>query len=721
MITVANVNALVFQYNSINPFHWHPLVTATDQYSVWPPSGTDVNVTYPDGDGSTDLLCDTDEDCPTGILCVPSPSPPRCSSVNPAPSASPSSPAPIPSPTPNPPSVNCNLNGTWEQPHPAAAVSTHFLRHSGDAFVTILPAPASVPTVTGTSQYTFSCVSKNSLCPGNKALLNGTLVLSTTSSSVTLVPTDGSKNILGYINSTLNCNTITLTQPYTPVVWNNINPLPPQPLNLNVTAASFLGTTEYPGFVISGIAVLGTVSPSSTTTLIAVAGNGQVTYPGITPVMILNGTATSNGTIIILSTDVTKGTGSGVTVVNMLKMGDRIDHLRSNTAGSTAIAGSFGVAVIEGLLTTPLKPVTVWKDDLTDIYPNTCGVCCGINGGNGYCRIDIGNDGVVAIDLAVSVPMENGSNGDLWAVYTNDGERFIQQSRSAASLDTVAVNSQLNQVMVGYFYNSNTGKEPMVMPRLEVYRYSAPSSKPTLPTVTLDYVDFPWNAEVYRQPGPCNGDVADGRIMGARIGDDGSLLFMGRSDGGDSPFQCGIRNSSRITPLVTIDGFTSTYNMQAQAVTNIMKVDSGTGEIIVGQLQVTRLANTRGNTLVTYAAQSDTNGNVYLLQSAACCIANMGNLTINGNIPLSGPGDATVLHILSPTFEQRYHWTHFVKNNGTMGSGNPVDIDIKKNTVAVALTSNGDLVTSGNVPNTVGNTGGDPVGYIVILPIVGSV
>jgi hypothetical protein len=35
---------------------------------------------------------------------------------------------------------------------------------------------------------------------------------------------------------------------------------------------------------------------------------------------------------------------------------------------------------------------------------------------------------------------------------------------------------------------------------------------------------FDWDARVYRSPGPCDGNVADGRIEDLRIARDGALL-----------------------------------------------------------------------------------------------------------------------------------------------------------------------------------------------------
>jgi hypothetical protein len=235
---------------------------------------------------------------------------------------------------------------------------------------------------------------------------------------------------------------------------------------------------------------------------------------------------------------------------------------------------------------------------------------------------------------------------------------------------------------VTYFYNSNTGREPMVMPRVEYYGYASPSS--AAPPSFL-FADFPWSAEVYRQPGPCDGNVADARIEDLRLARDGALLLAARSDGGDTPFACGLRDASRRIPFVAYDAFTDSANMQAQAITNFLRVDAGTGETAVGQIQVARLPSSRGNTLVTRAVHGDARGFSYQLQQAGFAIERMGNLTVNG-LPLAPPCDATVLLIASPTLERR-HWTHFVSADAASAadSGGPVDVDVRGAVVAASL------------------------------------
>lgn len=84
---------------------------------------------------------------------------------------------------------------------------------------------------------------------------------------------------------------------------------------------------------------------------------------------------------------------------------------------------------------------------------------------------------------------------------------------------------------------------------MDVYSYAAPGASPV-----RDFRLFDWSATVYRSPGPCDGNVADGRIQAVRAGRDGTLLVAGRSDGGNSPFDCGMRDPQRVTDMVQVRG-----------------------------------------------------------------------------------------------------------------------------------------------------------------------
>jgi hypothetical protein len=255
----------------------------------------------------------------------------------------------------------------------------------------------------------------------------------------------------------------------------------------------------------------------------------------------------------------------------------------------------------------------------------------------------------------------------------------------------------------------------MVMPRLAMLTYTAASPS----AVQEDWTALPWDARVYRQPGPCNGNVADGRVEDARFGRNGRLLFAGRSDGGNSPFYCGLRNASRVTPMGVIDGYTTPYDMQSQAITNMLQLEAASGEVIVGQVQLVRVGpRGGGNTLLTLAAQTDGAGVLYELQSAAYCLPNMGNLTING-IPTAAPADASALLVMDSNMRRRLHWTDFSAVGGGGGGGFPVELDVRGSVVALALNAKSGMITDGALPGTGGvSTTGAPVAYVVVLPTV---
>ena len=772
-ITFTNgaLTMVAVQYFSSRPFSWHSIESSPSILQTWPPPGGRgiVTVPYPSAGA---ILCDSADDCPTGVDCVLTPPPSRCRSSMPSPPPSPLPPAPAPSASPAPAAVLCNLTSTlWEQ-SALSSISSVGSGRSADAFIEIV-------SIAPTGHFSWSCEASHKPCPGNTSKLNGTGVLSPLDSSFVLTPTNTSVGpIAGHVNSTYTCNVLTLSGGLpSPLQWAFPGRPVSTPFDTRVALATFMGgggVNNTQQFVASGVAVLS--APSAGPALIVVAGNGPATLWGVPPLLLLGALPTDNGTIVVISVDAQQSQADVNTtagVLRTIKVGSRLDHLRTNAGGRTAIAGSFGVAVLEGL--AGASSSVVWHDALLDVEPGSCGVCCSSTGpstANITCRVDIGDDGVVAVRLAVQAI---DGEGWLWAAYSPNGTRFVQRAeRGVAALTDVFVNSARAQTGVATFRNDNTGHEPMVMPAVAVFNYntasaaggsgsssdvrgsvdgnsdlfasndsnggsisgssSSSSNRSSSNSggggsnnelfaggISLAYEIMPWGAHVYREPGPCDGNVADARIEAIRAGGGGrggTLLIAGRSDGGNSPFACGLRNVTRQAPLVQLDAFTSPYNMQSQAISNFLVVDADAGEATYGQQQLTRLpsGNTHGNTLITLAAQSDDAGTVYLLQAAACCIANMPNLTVNG-FALAGWVDAAALLVLSGDLATRYHWTHF-SLNGTGGGSAPVDIDVRGSVVAFVLNANSGMVQVGALPGTSDNVGGVPVGYLVVMPTV---
>lgn len=681
-VTVQAASAVLAYHTSL-PFSWHVIQGAQPVVVPWPTGSVDLGT-------AGDMYCDSNADCVPGVLCDTAKG--TCNSLVPSPSSSPLPPAGVPSPSAGPAASMCNITGTWLQ------TSLTPKAHSADATIEI--------AFNGDGSFGFTCKKGRGTCPGGEAALNGSLTLSSKDNSLVLTPSGGAGVITGIINVTMPC--LTGVQPSVmaltggalqgSVEWTRqATPTPPT-LDLTVNVATFLGQGAAQ-FVASGVAIL---SENAGSAVIAVAGNGQAAFGGLTPSVLFGAAADANGTIVVFAYSPV----SGLKPTSVFKLGDRVDHIRANAKGNVAVAGSFGVAVLSGLASGSAS--VTWQDDMALIQPGTCGVCCSIvnSNTNVTCTVDIGDDGVLIVDYRAQ-----SSEGWLWGLYSASGQPMAQHAVVGADLTAVAVDSINQQAMVSFFYDSETGKEPMVMPRVETFSYADARR------VVEAWVDFPWDAHVYRQPGPCNGNVADGRVMSLRMGRDGTMLLGGRSDGGDTPYFCGMRNSSRIAPITSIDGFTQGYNMGAQAITDFLRVDPLTGETIVGQLQLTRLpSNQKGNTLLTLASQSDDAGNVYLLQSAGCCIANMENLTVNG-VQTAQNVDATALHILDASLSKRHHWTHFIAE-GSSGGGVPVDIDVRGGVVVVAMTTNAEMVTAQPLPGSGSNVGGEPVGYIVVLPTV---
>ena len=692
-VTVAaDVATVAFVWMATQPFSWHALSRPAPVQVAWPTGAVSL------GAPGT-LYCDADADCPAGVACVAASG--ACAALVPSASASPAPPAPVPSPTAGPAAARCNLTGTWLQ-SPLAA------EHSADATIDIVSGAQGA--------FTFACKKGRGTCPGGLPALDGTGVLSPHDNSLVLTPAAGSGvgAIGGLINNTLPCGGG--SQPAGlalltgggggAVEWaREATPRPPV-LDTTVSVATFLGAPGGGGggggqFVSSGVAILsaGGGAGGGAHAVLVAAGNGGATFGALTPVALFGASPDANGTLVVLAFSA----DGGLTPTGVVKLGARVDHVRANARGDVAVAGSFGVAVLTGL-SGPGAPAVAWHDDLARVQPGPCGVCCSAPAAT--CRVDIGDDGVVAVDYRVQ-----SAEGWLWGAYDAAGAPLAQQAIEGADITAVVVDDARRQVMVATFRDDNTGREPMVMPRVEAFSYAAAAR------LAQTWVDFPWSARVYRTPGPCDGNVADGRVMALRLGRDGTLLLGGRSDGGNSPYFCGLRNATRVTPFSQIDGFTSGYNMAAQAVTNFVRVDPSTGEAIVGQLQLARLPSSgKGNTLLTLAAQSDAGGNVYLLQMAACCIADMANLTVNGQ-PTAPNVDATVLQVLDASLSRRAHWTHFVAPGGSGGGGAPVDVDVRGGLVALAMTTAAEMVTVRPLPGTgAAAAGGAPVGFLVVLP-----
>ena len=216
----------------------------------------------------------------------------------------------------------------------------------------------------------------------------------------------------------------------------------------------------------------------------------------------------------------------------------------------------------------------------------------------------------------------------------------------------------------------------------------------------------------------CSGDVADARAVAVNMGEDGLLYYAGRSDGGDTLYNCQPFGPDEKIAMVSIDRYNQPYNMHAAGITFIARMHPTQGAVEVGQLQNTKLTSKEAsNALETVAIAADSKGYVYLAQQAACCIANRDNLTVGGQkiAPYAGDG---VLMVLSPDFRTRVHWTAFSSKPGTVTTAR--DVSVREKVVAFVATAQGKagvgMVTVNPLKGTSApSKDADVAGYLAVL------
>lgn len=600
------------------------------------------------------------------------------------PPSRPPSPPAAPTPPPHPPvplpsASRCNLTGTWRQyGFDPATSSPHHLLHSSDADINITMAASSLspsPTSPSPTRFTFTCSSKKHHCLGLTSAANGTGELSATDNSVELRLANGTV-YHGLVNDTFGCGLVSILSsaaqppPFAKAISWELDSTPPAPpLNLDVAAATYLTPANtHSSFTAVAVGLLGQ-GPT-----IVVAGNGEPSPAPHPPQLLLNATAASNASLLLLAAKSSARplpAASGLAVLATLKLGDRIDHLRLQPLPTgdrnsddmlAAVVGSFGVAVLR-LSASGAGGTLVFHDALSDLPHGSGGLC---QNGDEACRVAIGADGTVA----ALVP--TGGNNHTVLSFTSAGRRAGAASHTANAVTDIGILSQQGgSVAFTAFYDSSTGREPIVMPDMRVMA-------PTLDR--LIYRNWWWGSgHPYRQPGPCDGDVADSRALRIRELPDGSLVFVGRSDGGNGVFHCQAQNVTRPSPMVSYDAFTSAYNMGAQAISYLARLLPATGQVLVGEYMLVRLpSDTKGNSLTTeeVAGSPDAAGNLYFAQTAACCIQNMANLTLNGRA-LGGNGDGAALLAVSADFTRRLLWHSFNSPAAPHGSGSAaVDVAV---------------------------------------------
>ncbi|WP_261265698.1 Calx-beta domain-containing protein [Laspinema olomoucense] len=167
---------------------------------------------------------------------------------------------------------------------------------------------------------------------------------------------------------------------------------------------------------------------------------------------------------------------------------------------------------------------------------------------------------------------------------------------------------------------------------------------------------------------------ADTRGERLTVGNDGTLYFLGKTDGGNNVFT---RDGDTITtnlgsPLIQQDEYNNLSGAGSGAFTFFAKIDSNTGIIDRGQYIATRLSNGNANSFNPNSIAVDESGNVYIGGGAAASIQNRNLKTINGE-PVGNYtlGEMAVLGV-SADFTTRKFWTPLTASGDLDGSSGTV-------------------------------------------------
>ncbi len=203
---------------------------------------------------------------------------------------------------------------------------------------------------------------------------------------------------------------------------------------------------------------------------------------------------------------------------------------------------------------------------------------------------------------------------------------------------------------------------------------------------------------------------ADTRGERLTIADDGTLYFLGKTDGGNNVFT---RDGDTITTnlgsrLIQQDEYNNLSGAGSGSFTFFAKIDSNTGLIDRGQFIATRLSNGNANSFNPNSIAVDESGTVYIGGAAAASIQNRNLKTINGD-PVGNYtlGEMAVLGV-SADFTTRKFWTPLTASgdlNGSSGTVNSFAVAGDRAVIFGTVNNPGVATTSNAInPNPLGGT-----------------
>lgn len=380
----------------------------------------------------------------------------------------------------------------------------------------------------------------------------------------------------------------------------------------------------------------------------------------------LNG-AKSNapGKLLRLSPD-------GNQILNQIALGQRIDGIQV-VRDLIVVGGDFGVAVLDD----NLNPI--WQDSLTGLAP-----------GNGSSD---GGQTRVAMDASGKVAVLRAKNVMLFAA---DGKKVASKTIDRTYVNDIAIDPAGQRIYVVGFSNRKSGKP------VQVSFLHALDTKNDLKELWRT-----WDFEANLLSDPKNNNMADSRLYRVVATNDDQVVVLGESAGGNSIYRWNGKDLTNNSTLVATDMYNTAYNTSSNHILYYGKVNASNGNVIAGQLTLTRLTpekRLKGNTIRAKdgALAVDAKGQIYIGGIAAYAIAERDSNKINGQQISTYAGSDMYFLMVSADLKKRLRWTVFSAN--PKGGGTLNAVAVQNNTVALFGT-----VEFGNMITTNGSQRFNPI------------
>lgn len=407
-------------------------------------------------------------------------------------------------------------------------------------------------------------------------------------------------------------------------------PLLQTPLGTPNLAVDFAG---YLGGAGADAASAVEIAPDNT---LLVAGTVSTTFAGI-PVTTLPGGTTGS----LLRLDGTTGAPRA-----QLRIGTTVTDLDIATDGAPLVCGDFGVAAV-----LPDLSGTRWTAALGNIT-----------------RCSMGSDGTSAALLGGNV-----------FVHAPDGT-LLRSFAVAGSVrnDLVVDGANARVIVTGYSQRDVAGfcSGQLQVAFVRAYTYNG---------------DLSWTA--YDQSAAAAGGAnlcADTRGERLAIGRDGLLYFAASINGGtgasivardpqDIGLDPGARNVAR-------DDYNRATNVGSVKMTWFGRYNPQTGALLLGSSLLTRLSNSRGNSIVAKTLMADAQGRVYLAGDTACCSEARDTRRVAGQTVGTYEGGEAFLAVLSADMTTRLVWTPFAATGAKAGGSPAVGVAVRGDRAALVAT-----------------------------------